>query len=282
MVQDNFTLFFKNYSQTSHPSIWKPLHWTSRWVPFLQEQYLPWGLGMNVLFICVTASFFINLFIFSSIHFFRVFLDVELFWFYSVSSLPSQKTRGRWSSPDDLLQVTKLFKGDLCKSVTFLCYLGFVPYPDLVWIIHCFKPKLCTSSEKTRTLRFHFLVLWNDISPLTFTWLHLRQRYGTDDHFFGCQNTPEVTIFLSRFQGLLLSHMQNSCAVDSACNFNLVKLQLRIYHLYINKWNNSSYLNIYSKAGYSLLLLEFSSTLWQLSWFCYGYFLVLRVEKGKA
>lgn len=63
--------------------------------------------------------------------------------------------------PEEWLQIAKPFKGDICKNLTFLCYLRFLPS----WVVR--GSELCDS---------YFCVLLNDISHLTFTLLHLRQR----------------------------------------------------------------------------------------------------------
>lgn len=118
------------------------------------------------------ASFQINYLEFSSysINFFCVFLytlnfsDVTLSIFSNVL-----KNMGEVKpSPEEWLQITKPFKGDICKNLTFLCYLCFVPS----WVLR--RSELCDS---------YFCVLLNDISHLTFTLLHLRQHYRIDNKF---------------------------------------------------------------------------------------------------
>lgn len=155
------------------------------------------------------ASFRINYLELSSysIHFFCVFLyalnfsDITLSIFSNVLKNMGEVT----PLPEEWLQITKPFKGDIYKNLTFLSYLRFVP----PWAVR--RSELCESC---------FCVVLDDISHLTFTLLHLRQHNRIDNDFLCWQNTVYVVTFLSvyvhRFQGLVLSCTQNTYATDSA------------------------------------------------------------------
>lgn len=113
--------------------------------------------------------------------------------------------------PEEWLQITKPFKGDICKNLTFLCYLRFVPS----WEVR--RSELCNS---------YFCILLDDISHLAFTLLHLRQHNRVDNDFLCWQNPVYVATFLSVdvhiFQGFVLSCTENTCATGSADVFSTI------------------------------------------------------------